>query len=1488
LSARPFFSVFFPFFFFFGIFFLILEGGDDLGEFAVTSASAQLRSELRNLIEDDDDDDEAPPPPPASANPTFSTSRDASSTTTTTLTTTKSTTKSKDDDADVAAIVARAVAQTQQQKRDFASQRGGSGSSKHGFNVTDASIGIKSSHGGVSAAASGAGVDGSAAGWVRTPDGELVQTRGGRSVSIASQAELSDIMASLAQARTVDEQIAPSAAGARSALLGRHASVATSIAPSGGATTRKTYASRAFEKSEPIQRSASASSATSAASDGRPSRPTEQTSPVINVDFATLTGTDWNDVLASLDEHRDMIAVPPSSSTGMLSPRGEERRASEPVVEIVYSKLPDMSKPPVPRSVSSPGPSPAPSPRVAAAAAAAATTTAAETRSPRAAASSTHASLSVSAPSVSTSASSLTSSQEVLKQCTRCGSGKVAARVKLDNGKTLALCRSCTLKFKETAMQPQATPVFAQPYDSAYKVPDAWQAVREKLTATLRAAKEDNDDDALLKLKIPSQDALLWSPRAPTPGVRSATLLVTLPDNTTVTVRASSDFTYVDVLRGCAVECGVWQVELFGLCHRLKSSNMTEAWLTTEPFATIGERADSGIDWLAQQPLFFRVKYWKAPKFLIDNRAAHFMAAQAAEAVSSGAWRCSAASAVQLGALRVRLDLGPYDARRHSAAMFTEQRLAQWLPTPLLRSMRASTLSAQLLAAYARVDAEHLPKTATGESEELLLQRFVRIYLKLVRKLPTFGLTLFEATRTDEEKPVPVLLSVAEDGLLMAPSAVAQSLTVFVWANLHSWRVVRDDVFEVEVERYADPNVLRGDTATLLTFQFASAASLARCVDLINGYWLHIADNRDIVLGEALASPRALSTRPADAHADLFFPPSMRAQFDPASSRLELLHDAYQRCTVKRGVMPAERILDTLERHLTDNEPLTRLELLASDFASTGVLGLRAVVEGVSNAMQYAAAPGEPMLNNVQLRDVVMRGVPLDGIQGVRHIGTLLFACRATMRAMTVDACGLGPDGARQLAQYVVDHGQLLHLSLAANAIGASQGVELLRTLTAVTSLVSLQLSHNRFNEKVARAAGAMLAARDNWLRIDLADNELTESGVVAVVSGNAGCARMDEIDLTRVGMSTKGAAALLKLAYKAPVLRRLRMGRNDLHSEKLVELLAPIVAPGTAVPPLATLDLQHASLSPKSLNAILNELSPANANARLEELVLSGNLFDPRAAALLPTALGGLPSLTTLSLARCGLPALAIAAMLVALSGSTPACPKLSALDLADNDLRGDAVEPALRSLIIDRTSLQTLDISGNRLVASGVRSLCEAVCENKTLVTLLLDGIGLGPNALTTLARSLRSHRTFEKLSLRSCGLNDESVARFHEKLMSAPPPKMATLDISFNNDVNLTTLQALHKSLGCRFALVCQTKPAAMSLAHSMRPSKGKMKSSGSDTVKSSTSMTDSGEKQTSSSSSSSTTTAPTTTTTAEPNTEMSKSSSKRKSLFGTTRK
>jgi hypothetical protein len=1315
---------------------------------ATPMTEARLLKDLRKLVYDDDDD-EAEPPAPASLNPT----------TTTATTTARKATSSEE--ADVSAIVARAVAQTQ-----------GRSSSGVGASLS---------------ASSSVPTTASSADWVRTPDGELVQTRGARSVSLASQEELSDIMASVASAKTLDEV---SKSGARS-----------------------TFASRALNGGDDV-------SGRNKKTSLRPEVAANGASPsVINVDFATLTGTAWNDVLASLDEQRDLTTPSPLPTP----PASDGRRSSD----VVYSKLPNMAEVALSSSVrsasdrlpvSSKKPTAAAPPAVTAppttkpTMTTTTTTTASASRSSSSSSSPRSAGSAVSPRSAlmhsaSPSPRSTDGGKATLagdKICTRCQAAKVAARIKLQSGKLLALCRSCTLAFKEASMQPRAMPVRVLPFDPRYVVPSAWAGVRERLTATLRDAKERGDDDALAKLKIPSQDALLWSPRAPTPGVRSATLVITLPDRLTVSVRASADFSFMDLLRVCADHCGVWQVELFGLCRRL--ADLSEVWLSSEPYAPIGERADSGIDWLAQQALFFRVKYWKTPKFLIDNRAAHLMAAQAAECVATGAWPCSLATAVELAAMRVRIELGAYDARRHSMAMLTP-RLAQWLPAALMArcgSASSTTLGEWLFDVYTRVDATHLPKSALGESEELLLQRFVRLYIKCVRKLPTFGVTQFECTRTDEAKESAVRLGVAEDGVLLSLVAAPHIATHFAWTNVHEWRQVGDDRLEFEVEA-RDPAVLRGDAVQTIALKFASVGATGRCLALVDGYWSLVGENPDLAGDDSRATPRRLRQRQGDVLPELYFPPSARARFDGGSSRLELLQDAYVRATVALGVMPADAVLELIEQHLRRGEQLTRVELNGGD-----ALGLDALVDGIKDALRYAVFDGtEALGDNLQLRELVLRHVPLAAGAAVRSLGVLMHACRASLRALSIEHCALGGEGARTLCQYVVDHGQLVHLSLRGNGIGSGDGVELARVLAGRKTLVSLTLDDNGFGEKAARAAASMLAARDNWLRVELAENDFGDAGCVAIVRHGielgGGSPRLDTIDLSRTGMSTKGAAALLKLALKQPVLRRMRLGRNDLHSEKLVDLWAPLLAPAAAAPPLATLDVRHASLPAKALAALVGELSSSNANTRLEELVLSGNAFEARLAAQLPIVLGGLPSLVTLGLARCALPSLVLASLFVALSGSRPLCAKLAHLDVGEGDLRGDAVEPALRSLIVDRTSLQSLDISSCRLVATGVKSLCDGLSENSTLVSLLIDGVGLGPNALTTMARALRSHRALEKVSFRSSALSTEGMSRFIEKLASAAPPKLVSVDISGNTGVDVGALRDLARSSACRFQLI-----------------------------------------------------------------------------------
>ena len=141
----------------------------------------------------------------------------------------------------------------------------------------------------------------------------------------------------------------------------------------------------------------------------------------------------------------------------------------------------------------------------------------------------------------------------------------------------MELCRGCTLKFREASTRPKAQPLSVRPYDSRVDQPDSWARVRSNLMAQLRAAKQAGSSDAIERLNVPQRHNVRWKRRHPTPGERAVTLIVTLATGESVSVPVTGDFTFLDVLRACGTESGVWMVELFGLCRLLEDGS--EVWL---------------------------------------------------------------------------------------------------------------------------------------------------------------------------------------------------------------------------------------------------------------------------------------------------------------------------------------------------------------------------------------------------------------------------------------------------------------------------------------------------------------------------------------------------------------------------------------------------------------------------------------------------------------------------------------------------------------------------------------------------------------------------------------------------------------------------------------------------------------------------------------------------------------------------------------------
>ena len=131
-----------------------------------------------------------------------------------------------------------------------------------------------------------------------------------------------------------------------------------------------------------------------------------------------------------------------------------------------------------------------------------------------------------------------------------------------------------------------------------------------------------------------------------------------------------------------------------------------------------------------------------------------------------------------------------------------------------------------------------------------------------------------------------------------------------------------------------------------------------------------------------------------------------------------------------------------------------------------------------------------------------------------------------------------------------------------------------------------------------------------------------------------------------------------------------------------------------------------------------------------------SGNpiaLGDDIGSSLLSPALDSLPALSLLAIGACNLPMTAIATLFAVLSAGTDddrICPKLTTLELADNEIRGDACETMLAALISSRPLLQNLDLAGCRLTKPGLVRLSSpffsAIQKKLSFSTLISRQIG------------------------------------------------------------------------------------------------------------------------------------------------------------------
>ncbi|ORZ27552.1 hypothetical protein BCR44DRAFT_1455572 [Catenaria anguillulae PL171] len=269
--------------------------------------------------------------------------------------------------------------------------------------------------------------------------------------------------------------------------------------------------------------------------------------------------------------------------------------------------------------------------------------------------------------------------------------------------------------------------------------------------------------------------------------------------------------------------------------------------------------------------------------------------------------------------------------------------------------------------------------------------------------------------------------------------------------------------------------------------------------------------------------------------------------------------------------------------------------------------------------------------------------------------------------------------------------------------------------------LTTLDLSYNQITDK----GGAILA---KWLRttqtlreLILASNSLGPGAGSVLSESLTVNTTLTTLDLSHNNLGNDGGMAVAGMLQVNTTLTRLRLARCDLSLPALIALCTV---------------LHH--------NRTLRSLDISDNSGGVQHRAPSLHSDFVRH---LSHMLAANKSLADLSLAKLGIDDYDMAQHLgPALAAAT----SLESLDLSSNRIMQDGAT-VLAATLVSHPSLQTVRLSHNTLTSLGLGSLVRMLKDNTVLASLYLDHVGAGSDALLALAHVLLGlNKTIKRLAI------------------------------------------------------------------------------------------------------------------------------------------
>ena len=123
----------------------------------------------------------------------------------------------------------------------------------------------------------------------------------------------------------------------------------------------------------------------------------------------------------------------------------------------------------------------------------------------------------------------------------------------------------------------------------------------------------------------------------------------------------------------------------------------------------------------------------------------------------------------------------------------------------------------------------------------------------------------------------------------------------------------------------------------------------------------------------------------------------------------------------------------------------------------------------------------------------------------------------------------------------------------------------------------------------------------------------------------------------------------------------------------------------------------------------------------------------------------------------------------------------------------------PALAEMLKVNMTLQTHDMSWNKFIPEGAKSIADALKVNRTLERLNLSCNTLGDTGVVHIAEALKSNNALQRLELAACGLTEKGLTVLSASLVGNDC--LQYLDIATKSDTIATESDPRAEPLDCK---------------------------------------------------------------------------------------